>query len=268
MTELAEPHNKPLRTWRPMVLWTAGILLALGLAWFIGAVAVPVWRARVAIAAYCERQLPCSELLKRMGGEAALARKLALYRRMPTWVAPHKYDPNCIRLFGACGRHGMPHLIAVVRGERGPARLGAIKALAYELPPSVEAAPALAEALEEDWEPVHIYALVALERIGPAAGCAVQALEREMVTGNRASCPVEAAWALWSIAPDRLVDPLQDPDPAIRVRTVWRIKDVTTLSKNKRALEVLQAAAVGRDPVVRSAAAEALKKIRNEETGP
>ncbi len=72
MPEVADPSAGRLRTWRPTVLWTAGILLALGLAWFIGAVAVPAWRARVAIAAYCERQIPCSELLKRMGGEAAL----------------------------------------------------------------------------------------------------------------------------------------------------------------------------------------------------
>jgi hypothetical protein len=36
----------PLRTWRPMAAWTGAILLALGLAWFVGAVVVPVWQVR------------------------------------------------------------------------------------------------------------------------------------------------------------------------------------------------------------------------------
>jgi hypothetical protein len=38
MPEVTDQPAKPLRTWRPMVLWTAGILLALGSAWFATAV--------------------------------------------------------------------------------------------------------------------------------------------------------------------------------------------------------------------------------------
>jgi hypothetical protein len=38
VTEPADQPAKPLRTWRPMILWTAAILLALGLAWFVAAV--------------------------------------------------------------------------------------------------------------------------------------------------------------------------------------------------------------------------------------
>jgi hypothetical protein len=38
------PDAKPLRTWRPMVFWTAGILLALGLVCFGTAVVVPTVR--------------------------------------------------------------------------------------------------------------------------------------------------------------------------------------------------------------------------------
>ncbi|GEM_PF-6257669 len=39
MPEPTERANKPLRTWRPMAAWTAGILLALGLA----LVALTIW---------------------------------------------------------------------------------------------------------------------------------------------------------------------------------------------------------------------------------
>ncbi|HOX08413.1 MAG TPA: hypothetical protein PK280_18605 [Planctomycetota bacterium] len=49
MTEPADQPAKPLRTWRPMAAWTAAILLALGLAWFVGAVVVPVWQVNNAV---------------------------------------------------------------------------------------------------------------------------------------------------------------------------------------------------------------------------
>ncbi len=35
---MTDPSSPPLRTWRPMAAWTAGILLALGLAWLLAAV--------------------------------------------------------------------------------------------------------------------------------------------------------------------------------------------------------------------------------------
>lgn len=47
MPEPAERSAKPVRTWRPMILWTAAILLALGLAWFVGAVALPLVKAKI-----------------------------------------------------------------------------------------------------------------------------------------------------------------------------------------------------------------------------
>jgi hypothetical protein len=52
MPEAAEQPAKPRRTWLPMTLWTAGILLALGLAWFVGAVVVPVWQVRSTVVGF------------------------------------------------------------------------------------------------------------------------------------------------------------------------------------------------------------------------
>lgn len=43
MPDVAEQPAKPLRTWRPMAVWTAGILLALGLVWFVAS----IWNAKV-----------------------------------------------------------------------------------------------------------------------------------------------------------------------------------------------------------------------------
>lgn len=44
MTESTDQPTKPHRTWLPMMLWTAGILLALTLVYLIGTVAIPFWR--------------------------------------------------------------------------------------------------------------------------------------------------------------------------------------------------------------------------------
>ena len=49
MIEPADQPAKPLRPWRPMAAWTAGIVLALGLAWVVAAVVVPVWQVRAAV---------------------------------------------------------------------------------------------------------------------------------------------------------------------------------------------------------------------------
>jgi hypothetical protein len=82
-----------------MVLWTAGILVAVGLAWFVAAAAVPVWQVRGVLAGYAaEGDGDLSALgraqvaadLQRLGGPAAAARKLRLYLLAPKAVAGKK----------------------------------------------------------------------------------------------------------------------------------------------------------------------------------
>jgi hypothetical protein len=104
----------PLRTWRPMAAWTAGILLALGLAWFVGAVVVPVMEVRKVVGEYCKQTRwvgkrwppwPAHEenAIKGLGGPDAAVRKLALYIRFPQWVAPNQFLEE--------ENHGVPALL-------------------------------------------------------------------------------------------------------------------------------------------------------------
>ena len=261
---------------RGMVLWTALILLALGLAWFIGAVAVPVWQIRRIVAE--ARVLDPQAAVERLGGEAAAARKLAMYRRLPAWLAPYN-QPFEVDLFGYCGQAGAPHLIDIIRREAGETRLCALKAFTFKIRAPREAASALALALDEDSESAHCYALRALERMGPLAGDALPALERELWATGEAAWPTLAASAIWAINPERLLAFLHDPDPERRADAVDYVAQVAKFRRDARAIEALaglgQAAAAAipclqelakdGDEPVRSAAAEALKKIRGEE---
>jgi HEAT repeat protein len=82
----------PLRTWRPMALWSAGILLALGLLWFIGAVVVPVWQVRAEFArAAAKNGKPTAFAWEQLGNRGQAIRKLRLYLRAPAFAAKDKY---------------------------------------------------------------------------------------------------------------------------------------------------------------------------------
>ncbi|MBN2130871.1 MAG: hypothetical protein JW741_15320, partial [Sedimentisphaerales bacterium] len=58
MPDVGDRPPSPRRTWVPMTLWASSILLALGLAWFVGAVVVPVWRVRRCVTAYAQHGFP------------------------------------------------------------------------------------------------------------------------------------------------------------------------------------------------------------------
>lgn len=117
MTEPSAQPAKPRRTFLPMALWTAGILLVLGLAWFIGAVVVPVWQVRPvleemwdgahshavsfqvtgepltdygAAQALSGETEAADRALVRLGGQDRAVGKLRLYLRLPSSLAPHK----------------------------------------------------------------------------------------------------------------------------------------------------------------------------------
>ena len=81
---------KPPRIWRPMIMWTAGILVVLGLAWFIGAVAVPYYQVR---AVFKLRALDVDgffyeEGVRVLGGPERALPKIRVYLRFPSKLAP------------------------------------------------------------------------------------------------------------------------------------------------------------------------------------
>ena len=92
-TELLPLPARPPRTWRPIALWTAGMLLALGLAWFVGAVVMPVWQTRSFLTSDEEYEDGAAinqgrwNLVQRLGGQEKAASKLHLYLRLAAFCA-------------------------------------------------------------------------------------------------------------------------------------------------------------------------------------
>ncbi len=183
MTEPAGHPAPPPRTWRPMAAGTAGILLALGLAWFVGAVVVPVWKTRKVLGECDSSALTNEEAIVKLGGKEQALRRLSLYLDMPDWVAPRRH--GAVVLLGKCGEQAVPVLKRSLKSKSPEVRLNAVFGLAlmnFEQPPRPslpqEIVPVLLMALEDDSGKVRAAAATTLGDIGPNAGSAILALEK------------------------------------------------------------------------------------------
>ena len=125
MPEDGDQPAKPPRTWRPMVGWTLGILAVLGLAWFVGAVAVPVWQVRRVIRE--PSTVGLEEDIQRLGGPDRAAPKLGRYLGMPDPLAERK--PRAASLLGFCGRQAVPILVRATSRADREVRLKAFESL-------------------------------------------------------------------------------------------------------------------------------------------
>ena len=158
----------PLRTWRPMAAWTGAILLALGLAWFVGAVAVPWWQVRGAarIASESEEGFLGSagrSVVDNLGGPELAATRLRTYRRLPPWAAP--YRAGTLDLLGCCGKPGVPALIDALGDADRAVRAMAAWHLGRIGPDAREATAALTDRLTDTEADVRSAAAEALKKI-------------------------------------------------------------------------------------------------------
>ena len=102
-----EAAAPPPRTLRPILLWTAAILAALALAWFVGAVAA-IWQTRRVVAETRDRHLGRDQALRMLGPPTKAARRLDRYLRLTQAV---RIDTNedylryeAVELLGGCGQ--------------------------------------------------------------------------------------------------------------------------------------------------------------------
>jgi len=168
---VTEPAPKPLRTWRPMALWSAAILLALGLIWFAAAVVVPFCQVRSIVREF--REWPGRRVepdliyptdgVPRLGGAHVAARKLDLYLRLPRGLAEHK--ERAVHLLAYCGAPAVPALIRALSDTDPAVRRAAAAALWWRFPSTEDAIPALELALRDSDAVVREYAEQALKRI-------------------------------------------------------------------------------------------------------
>jgi hypothetical protein len=112
-----------------MVLWSAGILLALGLTWFVGVVVVPFLQVRWAVQRAVVSTPYYSKEIGRLGGEQVAARKLRLYLRMPMRWAPCRN--TAIRMLCECGYEAAPDVWQVLRKEAPDVRVEVMRGMGW-----------------------------------------------------------------------------------------------------------------------------------------
>jgi hypothetical protein len=198
---------KPPATWRPLILWSAAIVLALALAWFVGAVVIPAYQVHSTIRnIHAILYRPTSEplnvapLVKVLGGPERAAWKLSIYLRLPKKLICRSRPPPdderaiAIELLAACGKPGVGPLIRELKHPEPDMRKLAASALGRIGPEAREAVPVLIQALSDTAagessayqapDPVCCVAAEALGKIGPDAEAALPALEKLLSDGS------------------------------------------------------------------------------------
>jgi HEAT repeat protein len=164
-----------------MALWTAGILLALGLAWFTGTSVGALMETRKAVEFHdwekdeMERHalgqgnagvdlepLPPEKVF---GSREKALHRLSWYVSLPDRIAPHK--GGAALLLVPFGRAAVPKLIVLLHHSDPKVRERAAEALGDISPAPMEAAPALLNALNDPADRVRMESVNALRSMGP-----------------------------------------------------------------------------------------------------
>jgi HEAT repeat protein len=145
-----------------MAAWTAGILLALGLAWFVGAVAVPVVRAHLALSSLSRADIAEADVIERLGGRLPACRALSLHLRCPGFDARER--GMAAWLLKYCGSDAVPPLRRAMGDDQWYVRRCAALALGEIGPGARAAEPELGRALRDNVPDVQLHAAWAMVR--------------------------------------------------------------------------------------------------------
>jgi HEAT repeat protein len=136
-------------------------------------------------------------------------------------------------------------------------------------PEASEAVPLLVESLQSDNAEIRYSACYALGQIGPQAKAAAPVL-RDLARSDDRFMRLGSVWALLRILPEDsrlkeqaaplLLEMIDDPREHIRAEVITRLGALGTTAK--AALPAIEKALQDADPAVRSAAEEALKRLR------
>ncbi len=234
------PADKPPRTLRPMLAWTAGIMVALALAGTVGGLLiVPFLQARDALwARTASGSFQDSDVtIERLGGPAAAARKLSLLVKMPAWMyirgrgslsksqEAAALRKQAIPLLAACGRPGAIELAGLLGHRDAATRRSAAAALTLAGGDAAWAAGALLQALADADPDVRMIAAASAGNLGLNSASFQEALVRALAD----SAPLvraQAAWALGRMGTEgnpavpALERALADPDADVHVEAI------------------------------------------------
>jgi len=231
-----EPEIGPEPSWRPFVLWGAGIVAVILAAWLAAAVYMPAWQVREAVKRCVHNPLAgrgawakeAAVEIERLGGPETAIHHISLYLRFPRRLLGgepwHRAAATTMLL--ACGEKATPELIRALGNRDADVRSAAAWALG-ELGDSRAAVPLEGRLKDEDWN----------VRVSVA-----HSLGKIKVLG----------------AVESLIAVLDDQEREVRYTTVWALGEIG----DPRARGPLQAMLQDKDESVRQAAGTALKRLK------
>lgn len=251
MTRNQEPETRnccsaaPVRTWRPMMLWSGGIVLALGLIWLVGVVVVPYWQARALVHDYSVRSFD------RLGPPRDAVRKMRIYlkisRLLPGEEKSRQETCDAVSMFGG---ESIPVLVEALSDSDQTVRRRAASVLGECCPDWLSRDAATSENRRD-------------------AKQAVSALEKALSDQEPSVC-ISAALALCRVDPAKtnltvrfLIGRLQESDEESRLLAAHALSLIGP--EAKEAIPMLEAVLKDEHETVRIVAARALKSVRGEE---
>lgn len=167
-----------------------------------------------------------------------------------------------------------PQVAAALKDSSGEFRQQLQSALANMGTAAAPATPELIRSLSDDAAEVRISAMLALANIGPAASAAKSALLSKVQSSNSEFESVAAAWAVVKIAAEDanavatavpvLTAGLQLDDATVQVEAATALGDLGKTAASAADALTQLAADPAAHPVARTAAADALAKIKGE----
>lgn len=178
--ESSESRPADTKRWLlPMVLWTAGLLLVLGLVWLIAAVGVPAYQAHEAVSHTAEIKSGLRTLdgvpyhppslsmdeatMEALGGPERAAAKLDLYLRLPRVFTDRR--GKAVQFLTTCGQPAIPGLTRALSDPDSAVRFYAAEGLGHMGREAAVAIPALEKMLQDEDKSLRHAAETAIQRI-------------------------------------------------------------------------------------------------------
>jgi hypothetical protein len=211
VSESAGQPAPPLRTWRPMAAWTAGMLLIFVLTWCAWSAVSGVIMVRDVVKANFIGTLSTNDAIRQLGGPETAARRVHTYLCLPGWLVPEQR--TAVSLLDRCGQAGLntltkalSHQDAVVRAEAAQTIRWMVRATIQENPGGIPQAqmmvlPLLIAKLFDPDSTVQSAAAGALSEFGAEARAAIPRLTEGLASedeGVRSAC----AYALGEVGPE------------------------------------------------------------------
>jgi hypothetical protein len=165
---------RPIRTWQPMFVWSATIIVALGLVGLVGVSLAWIKTTRAAVSTYCWNPESMERAIQDLGGPTQARHRLNLYLQLPRFLTINR--DVAAALLGGCGRQAIPSLCKRLEDQDERVRVFYAMGLQRFGADGAQSLPALIRMLGHASPEERKQAAYALATIGPASRPSIPSL--------------------------------------------------------------------------------------------